>query len=69
MEDKSMDSKQNLINEKADLDEKLRRLIAHKYTGAFETLPADEQERLNTQGHFMCAYSAILSARIEALIS
>ena len=58
--------RQAVIDEKADIDSRLSQLNKYKYRGVFENLSYDEQERLNTQGHFMCAYSAILGARIEA---
>lgn len=54
-----------LEKEKEELDEKLNLLCLHKYQHCFGHLPYAEQERINTQGHFMCAYSAILSARIQ----
>lgn len=56
---------QRMIEEKAALDEKLAKLVAFKYSSAFDRLEPGELERLNTQGHHMCAYSAILGARIE----
>ena len=57
---------ERVITEKAELDEKLEKLIEFKYTGMFSRLPFAEAERLNTQGHIMCAYSAILGERIRA---
>jgi hypothetical protein len=54
-----------MVEEKAQLDERLKKLCDFKYTNRFDHLPYEEQERLNTQGHFMCAYSAILGERIR----
>lgn len=57
---------ERLENEKRELDVKLGQLVSFKYTRRYSDLSFAEQERLNTQGHLMCAYSAILGARIEA---
>jgi hypothetical protein len=56
--------KQRVIDEKAELDERRRKLGEFKDTEAFCRLPWEEQERMNTQGHLMTAYSAVLGARI-----
>ena len=55
-----------VVEEKRELDAKLSKLCEFKYTNSFAGLPFAEQERLNTQGHIMCQYSAILGARIAA---
>jgi hypothetical protein len=60
------DWRERLVAEKADLDAKHERLGKFKNTEAFARLPWQEQERLNTQGHLMCAYSAVLGERIAA---
>lgn len=58
------DYRQRLIDEKNELDKKLEALIKFKYTESFNNLWHGEKERLTTQCHLMCAYSAILGARI-----
>lgn len=55
---------QRVIDEKNALDEKREKLGEFKNTDAFARLPWQEQERLNTQGHLMTAYSAVLGERI-----
>lgn len=60
------DYQQRVIDEKCDLDAKREKLGAFKNTRWFVELPWQEQERLNTQGHIMTMYSAVLGARIAA---
>lgn len=60
------DFQQRVVNEKAELDEKLEKLCLFCYGRTFETLPLMERERLNQQRHIMTSYSAILGARIAA---
>lgn len=55
-----------VVEEKKQLDDRREKLGAFKNTDAFIALPWQEQERLNTQGHLMCAYSAVLGERIAA---
>ncbi|MCB2071194.1 MAG: hypothetical protein KDF67_17045 [Ottowia sp.] len=57
---------QRVVEEKRELDEKREKLGAFKHTPAFEKLPWQEQERLNTQAHIMTMYSAVLGERIAA---
>ena len=57
---------QRVVDEKAELDGRLDRLISFSNSAAFAALPWDEQERMNTQRHLMCALSAVLGARIAA---
>lgn len=57
---------QRVVQEKAELDEKLERLCLFCYGRTFESLPLMERERLNQQRHLMVSYSAILGARIAA---
>lgn len=57
---------QRVIDEKADLDEKLDKLCLFSNSRTFASLPIIEQERLNCQRHAMCMYSSILGARIAA---
>lgn len=64
-----LEYQQRVIEEKAELDSKRERLGSFKNSVQFAQLPWQEQERLNTQGHLMCAYSAILGERIAAFIA
>lgn len=60
------DYQQRVVNEKSELDAKREKLGTFKNTDAFASLPWQEQERLNTQGHIMTMLSAVLGARIAA---
>lgn len=60
------DFQQRVVNEKAELDTRLQKLVVFSNTVSFANLPYDEQERMNTQRHLMCALSAVLGARISA---
>lgn len=55
---------QRVVDEKQELDIKREALGRFKNSGAFALLPWQEQERLNTQGHLMTMYSAVLGERI-----
>ena len=57
---------QRVVDEKTELDEKLKKLDAFGRTELFASLPADEQGRLNRQHSVMEKYSAILGERIAA---
>lgn len=57
---------QRVVDEKAELDEKLAKLVAFGITPLFASLPADEQGRLNRQHSLMEQYSAVLGERIAA---
>lgn len=57
---------QRVVDEKAELDERLEKLVLFSNTATYATLPLAEQERMNTQRHLMCALSAVLGARIAA---
>lgn len=57
---------QRVVTEKADLDEKLGRLMAFFQTPIFEGLPEAERSRLRNQARFMDGYSAVLEERIAA---
>lgn len=61
-----LDYQQRVVDEKQELDAKREKLGAFKNTDNFAALPWQEQERLNTQGHLMTAYSAVLGERIAA---
>jgi hypothetical protein len=55
---------QRVVDEKAELDERRKKLGEFKNTDLFVSLPWQEQERLNTQAHIMTMYSAVLGERI-----
>ena len=57
---------QRVVDEKAELDEKLTKLDAFGRTLLFASLPPDEQGRLNRQHSLMEQYSAVLGERIAA---
>ena len=57
---------ERVVVEKRELDEKLAKLDAFGRTDFYETLPADEQGRLNRQHSVMEEYSRILGERIAA---
>lgn len=59
---------QQVVDEKAELDEKREKLGAFRNTVLFISLPWQEQERLNTQAHIMTMYSAVLGERISAFV-
>lgn len=57
---------QRVIDEKAELDERLAKLNKFLATGTFAELPQDEQDRMQRQAKYMRRYSEILGNRIEA---
>jgi len=57
---------QRVVDEKAELDDRLEKLCLFSNGRTFAGLPIAEQERMNTQRHLMCALSAVLGARIAA---
>lgn len=57
---------QRVIEEKAELDERLSKLKAFAGTETFASLSEAERARLNCQGLFMAGYSAVLGERIAA---
>ena len=57
---------QRVIEEKAELDERLSKLKAFAGTEEFASLSEAERARLNCQGLFMAGYSAVLGERIAA---
>lgn len=57
---------QRVVDEKADLDEKLTKLVAFFGNPLWATLPSDEQARLSRQSEVMREYSDILGERIAA---
>jgi hypothetical protein len=57
---------QRVVDEKADLDERLSKLCAFHGTSIFNGLDSAEQERLIKQADIMAEYSCILGDRIAA---
>jgi len=57
---------QRVVTEKAELDEKLDKLIAFFATPTFGSLPSDEQQRLASQCEYMGKYAVVLGERIAA---
>lgn len=55
-----------VIEEKAELDEKIEKLQAFFGTDIYPTLDTAEQMRLQMQHHLMTGYSLVLQQRIEA---
>lgn len=57
---------QRVVTEKADLDERLGRLLAFFQTPSFEFMAETERSRLRNQARFMEGYSAALKERIAS---
>ena len=57
---------ERVVEEKAQLDEKLSKLVAFSEGPKFDSLPEDEQERLHKQAEYMQLYSDVLKDRIAA---
>ena len=57
---------QRVVDEKAELDERLAKLDTFTHTAAFERLDGDERSRLLEQANLMTRYSAVLRERIAA---
>ena len=57
---------QRVVDEKAELDERRKKLTAFYSTPIFHSLSASEQSRLLAQGVAMRTYSEILGERIAA---
>lgn len=57
---------QRVVTEKADIDERLGRLLAFFQTPTFEGLPETERSRLRNQARLLDGYSAVLGERIAA---
>lgn len=57
---------QRVVDEKAELDEKLVKLIAFFDMDLFASLPSDEQDRMKRQASAMTDYSVVLGERINA---
>lgn len=59
---------QRVIDEKAELDERLVKINKFFATGTFAELPQDEQDRMQRQAKVMKRYSEILGQRIDAFL-
>lgn len=57
---------QRVVDEKAELDEKLTKLDAFMMSERVKTLPADEHDRMTRQANHMRQYSSVLGERIAA---
>jgi len=57
---------QRVVDEKAELDQKLDALHASHDGPLFPRLTSAEQARMNLQAHYMARYSEILGERIAA---
>ena len=57
---------QRVVDEKAELDGRLVKLLSFFQSSTFATLDAAEQVRLRCQARFMDGYSAVLNERINA---
>lgn len=56
--------KERLIEEKAQLDDRLKKLISFQSTGVFTSLPVERIKWLNRQRMVMELYSDILAERL-----
>lgn len=61
------DFKTRLVEEKAQLDERLGKLQAFQESEAFQTISSVQQTLLNIQANAMATYSQILLERIAWL--
>lgn len=61
------DFKSRLIEEKAQLDERLEKLQSFQSSEAFQSIAAVQQTLLNVQANAMATYSQILLERIAWL--
>ena len=57
---------QRVVDEKAELDDRLSKLKAFCFTAMFDELDLAEQNRLRLQEQCMASYSAVLGERIAA---
>jgi uncharacterized membrane protein YccC len=57
---------QRVVNEAAELDDRLAKLLAFFDTPTFAALDTAERDRLHTQAGAMVAYSDALESRINA---
>ena len=61
------DFKSRLVEEKAQLDERLEKLQAFQSSDAFQNIAAVQQTLLNVQANAMATYSQVLLERIAWL--
>lgn len=57
---------QRVVDEKAELDDKRSRLEPFLSSNRFQTLPAEERDRMTEQAKIMSDYSDVLRRRIAA---
>ena len=57
---------ERVVNEQADLQDKLDKLDIFIRGDRFSSIPMDEQLRMEQQKHFMHGYNEVLKQRIEA---
>ena len=60
------DYQKRVIDERNEVDERLKKLTLFIQSDKFETLSVPEQRRMNRQHHIMRRYSVVLMERIEA---
>lgn len=60
---------ERVIQEKAELDDKIAKLTAFIESANFKKVDPREQNRLRIQKHWMALYSQVLGERIEAFDS
>lgn len=56
---------ERVVEEKKELDSKLKRLMVFIRGPIFQTIDAEEQERLTRQSKLMDMYSGVLAERIS----
>lgn len=59
---------QRVVDEKAELDEKLKNLTVFYNTTVFDALDPAEKDRLLLQGRLISEYSDVLGQRIAAFV-
>ena len=59
---------ERVVNERAELAEKVNKLGAFLFTAQFDTVPREEQFRLARQHFLMSAYLAVLDERIRVFV-
>lgn len=60
---------ERVVEEKEQLETRVKKLLAFMHTDTFNNLPCDERGRLSDQCDAMCAYLEALKARINAFDS
>jgi len=65
---KNLESYQyRLLNERAELRDRLEKLLVFTHSPAYQAAPDDERERLGRQVQHMGGYLGVLNERIEAI--